>query len=333
MSKPTLFEQLKTEKIETVFVEAIPVSQILKPDDGIEPTSELVESVREKGVIEPLVLRSNHGNGRSQAYTIVSGRRRYRAAVLTDTPTVPALLARISPAQESVLTMTLNRLRAQNFLADIRAYEKLLAQKLSEKEIGDLTGLKQQEIDRRKRLVTADSRIRQSIIDGHVKVSVAEAAAKLPPVQQKRLMDQLEKFGEKLTTASIREIKSVQAGQAVAALPQSLFEAPKPPAGLEQFAGRMWELLLEMDQTGMLNVQRPKTGQQVTNARIAANLLIERIRKATEAQPAVNQAVDAERLHKNALALWKREPVAVESEEPENDYAERGAKHLKALMF
>ena len=142
----SLFEQLKAEKIETEYVEAIPVNQILAPDDAIEPDDDLVADVAQNGVIEPLVLRpfsSRQTKGKTR-YAIVSGRRRYLAAVKTDTPTVRALITRCSNAQEPVLTMRLHKLRAENFVADVRAIEKLIAQQLSEKEIGDLTGLKPQ---------------------------------------------------------------------------------------------------------------------------------------------------------------------------------------------
>ena len=341
----TLFEQLKAEKIETEYVEAIPVNQILAPDDAIEPDDDLVADVAQHGVIEPLVLRpfnSRQTKGKTR-YAIVSGRRRYLAAVKTDTPTVRALITRCSNAQESVLTMRLHKLRAENFVADVRAIEKLLAEQLSEKEIGDLTGLKQQEIDRRKRLVTADKRIIEAVLAGRARINVAEAAAKLPPNQQRKLMDSV---GEQpLKSSHIAEIKTAQSEKAVKALPQTLFESPSPqetaPAGIERFAGEMWELLLEMEATGMLNVQKPKSGQQVTNARVVANTLIEHIRTATA--PKEFSPEEGERLQQEALAKWNRNPVPTikqpddeDQEALKREYASRGANesgvYLKAEM-
>lgn len=307
----SLFEQLKAEKIETEYVEALPVNQILHPDDAIEPDDDLVEDIREHGVIEPLIVRpftSRATKGKTR-YSIVSGRRRFLAAVKTDTPTVRALITRCSNAQEPVLTMRLHKLRAENFVADVRAIEKLIAEQLSEKEIGDLTGLKPQEIDRRKRLVTADPRILEAVLAGRARINVAEAAAKLPPNQQRELMDSV--GDQPLKSSHIAEIKTAQSEKAVKALPQALFESPSPeqtaPAGIEQFAAGMWELLEELLNTGCLAVDRPKTNQQATNARIVAQTLIERIRK--ETAPKQFSPEEGERLRQEALARWNRNPV------------------------
>lgn len=308
----SLFEQLKAEKIETEYVEAIPVNQILAPDDAIEPDDDLVADIAQHGVIEPLVLRpfnSRQTKGKTR-YAIVSGRRRYLAAVKTDTPTVRALITRCSNAQESLLTMRLHKLRAENFVADVRAIEKLIAQQLSEKEIGDLTGLKPQEIDRRKRLVTADKRIIEAVLAGRARINVAEAAAKLPPNQQRKLMDSV--GDQPLKSSHIAEIKTAQSEKAVKALPQALFESPSPeqtaPTGIERFAAEMWEMLQELFETKCLEtLQRPKVGQQATNARISACALIERIRRETAPKPTIKQPDDED---KEAI---------------QRDYAERGA--------
>lgn len=280
--KQSLFEALESEQIETDYEPAILVCQITPPKDGLDPDRELVEDVRKHGVIEPLLLQ-RMGPTR---YEIISGRRRYRAAVQAERDTVPALLTRASKPQRAVLTMKLNQLRRANFIADIRAYEELIKQQLSEKEIGDLTGLKQQEIDRRKRLITAEPRIVRALMEGRATVNIAEAAAKLPPQQQRRLMDAVEQNGGKLTSSHIAEIKSAQSEIAIQALPQALFEAApvKTSPVIEQFAADLWAILLELESTGCLSLDRPNTKQHATNARIGANALIDRVRASIESK-------------------------------------------------
>ncbi len=321
MKKQSLFDLLEQEQIETEYEPAILVCQITPPKDGLDPDRELVADVRKHGVIEPLLLQ-RMGPTR---YEIISGRRRYRAAVEAERDTVPALLTRASKPQRAVLTMKLNQLRRANFVADIRAYEELVKQQLTEKEIGDLTGLKQQEIDRRKRLITAEPRIVRALIEGRTTINVAEAAAKLPPAQQRKLMDAVEENGNKITARHIEEIKLAQSDKAVKALPQTLFDSPSPvdtaPAGIEQFAAEMWDMLQELQSTGCLVVQRPKTGQQATNARIVAEALIERIKRELESEsmPEFTEA-EGERLHQEALARWQRNPVP--TIKPDNDSEE-----------
>lgn len=332
--KQSLFELLEQEQIETEYEPAILVCQVTPPKDGLDPDRELVGDVRKHGVIEPLLLQ-RMGPTR---YEIISGRRRYRAAVEAGRDTVPALLTRASKPQRAVLTMKLNQLRRANFVADIRAYEELVKQQLTEKEIGDLTGLRQQEIDRRKRLITAEPRIVRALVEGRTTISIAESAAKLPPTQQRKLMDAVEQNGGKLKSSHIAEIKTAQSEKAVQALPQTLFDAApveaKASPVIEQFAVDLWAMLLELQSTGCLKLERPNTKQHATNARIGATALIERIRAAIEQPQAEFSEAEAERLRQEALDRWRREPVApVEADdEPANDdpaevndYAERGA--------
>lgn len=57
---------------------------------------ELAQSIRENGVIEPILVRPN-----SDGYEIVAGERRYRAAVMAGLVTIPAMIREI--ADEDVL--------------------------------------------------------------------------------------------------------------------------------------------------------------------------------------------------------------------------------------
>src|SRR5215510_782389 len=158
-----LFKLLKEEQIEHRYEPALSLSSIVEPDDAVEPLRELVEDVGARGVIEPLLLQQMSAN----RFRIISGRQRYTAARIKELETVPALIARVSVSQRDVLCIKLNRLRAENLLADIEATERLVAKGLDDKQIGDLTGLKPQEIKRRKRLTVADPRLREALRQGN----------------------------------------------------------------------------------------------------------------------------------------------------------------------
>src|SRR4029453_8719823 len=155
----------------------------------------------------------------SNKYRIISGRRRYRAAEINELESVPALITRVSVAQRDILCIKLNRLRAENLLADIEATERLVAKGLDDKQIGDLTGLKPQEIERRKRLAVANDGIRELLREGRCSLSVAEAAAKLPPRQQDRLIKKLAREeAERLTMRDVHVIKEARSEAAINAL-------------------------------------------------------------------------------------------------------------------
>lgn len=212
-----LFELLKSEQVESQYNEAVPLSEIIPPEDGLPPSEKLIQSVRDEGVIEPLLL--NRINNR---YKIISGRRRYRAAETTERESVPAVITRVSPAKRAVLTIKLNNLRADNFLADVDALQVLIDKKFDEKQIDELTGLLPQERERRMRLQLADKRLVEALRAGRASLSLAETIAKLPPTQQARVLDKLNEK-ERLRMSDVHEVKEARTRAAVAALPQGLF--------------------------------------------------------------------------------------------------------------
>src|SRR5262245_15157544 len=100
MTQERLFKLLQEEQVEYEFEAALPLAQITAPKDALEPSPELVEDIGQRGVLEPLLVQAAGTN----RYTIISGRRRYRASEINEFETVPALITRVSIAQRDVLT-------------------------------------------------------------------------------------------------------------------------------------------------------------------------------------------------------------------------------------
>lgn len=264
-----LFKLLKEEQIEHRYEAALPLASIAEPEDAVEPSRELVEDIALRGVIEPLILQQMSPN----RFRIISGRRRYRSAQINELGTVPALITRVSIAQRDVLCIKLNRLRAENLLADIAVTERLLAKGLDDRQISELTGLKVQEIERRKRLAVANSGIRDLLREGRCSLSVAEAAAKLPPRQQDRLVNQFAKEETgRLTMRDVQEIKEARSDAAIEALPQELFTntfaLPQPngaPKEVIRFSARLWEILAELHRSGALHFRSNRQSRRATD--------------------------------------------------------------------
>jgi ParB-like chromosome segregation protein Spo0J len=268
-----LFKLLKEEQIEHRYEPAMPLTSIIEPVDAIEPSRELVEDVGAQGVIEPLILQQASAN----RFRIISGRRRFLAARINEVETVPALITRVSVSQRDVLCIKLNRLRAENLLADIEATERLVAKGLDDRQIGDLTGLKAQEIERRKRLAVANSGIRDLLREGRCSLSVAEAAAKLPPRQQDKLIKKVaHEEAERLTMRDVQEIKEARSASAIDALPQELFTRTfnlpvngnghhaetDPHKWLPRFAGQLWETFEALERSGAFDLKSNKQSRR-----------------------------------------------------------------------
>ena len=296
MQQEKLFKFLQEEQVEYAFKLALPLSQIAKPRDAPPPSLDLVLDVKERGVIEPLLLQI----AGASRYAIISGKRRYLAALKSGRETVPALITNVSIAQRDVLCMKLNRMRAENLLADIEATRRLMKKRLDPKQIGGLTGLKLQEIRRRQRLALADPRLLQAMREGHCAPSVAEAVAKLLPQQQQSLMDRFVDEGMKrLTMREVHQVKDARSQAAVDALPLTLFTIPydlpvngnghhaggDPQQWLHGFAGRLWETLLELERTGGLDL---KNNQQSRRANSKARQLISEIKAGRDGLDSTN---------------------------------------------
>jgi ParB family chromosome partitioning protein len=120
----------------------VPVAKI-KPRQGFNPRSEfadeqmaeLVESVKQHGIITPLTLAPD-GDG----FVIVAGERRYRAAKQAKLKEVPA---QVRDADGDALTLAVaeNVIRADlNPVEEARAYERLVAEQGDAAKVAKLVG-------------------------------------------------------------------------------------------------------------------------------------------------------------------------------------------------
>jgi ParB family chromosome partitioning protein len=85
----------------------IPIEEIEpnpdQPRQSLGDLSELVASVREKGVLEPILVRKDAGH-----FTIIAGERRYRAAVEAGLEEVPCVVRETSDAEMMELALVEN---------------------------------------------------------------------------------------------------------------------------------------------------------------------------------------------------------------------------------
>lgn len=98
-----------------------------------EELQELAASIREHGVIQPIIVE-DRGSG---TYTIVAGERRYRAARLAGLGEIPAIVRNYSDERRLEVALIENVQRSDlNPLEEALAYRNLM----------DLTGLSQEEV-------------------------------------------------------------------------------------------------------------------------------------------------------------------------------------------
>ncbi len=116
----------------------------------LDALKELADSIREHGVIEPVIVRPNAGR-----YEIVAGERRYRAALIAEQETIPARIMEVDTEQAAIITALENLQREDLDIEDeARQFAYLCdALEVSQRELARMLGKNHVYIARRIRLL------------------------------------------------------------------------------------------------------------------------------------------------------------------------------------
>lgn len=125
--------------------------------------NELAESVKEHGIIQPLILRKEE-----KGYSIIAGERRYRAAKIAELTEVPALIMDISDEKLLQVSLIENIQREDlNPIEEGLAYERLLKEfALTQEELSKTMGKSRTAITNTMRLLKLDDRVKEYVIEG-----------------------------------------------------------------------------------------------------------------------------------------------------------------------
>jgi ParB family transcriptional regulator, chromosome partitioning protein len=111
-----------------------------------EALEELAISIRNQGVIQPIVVRplspANAAPGAVQRYEIIAGERRWRAAQIAGLATIPAIIRRVPDEAAIAMSLIENIQREDlNPLEEARALERLIAEfGVTHQEAADAVG-------------------------------------------------------------------------------------------------------------------------------------------------------------------------------------------------
>ena len=146
---------------------------------------ELSKSIKEHGIIEPLVVTKNITTNK---YEIIAGERRWRAAKLAGLTTIPVIIKESSPQEMLEIAIVENIQREDlNPLEEALAIEQLYKTfGLSQEEIGAKLGLSKPTISNKMRLLSLPEEIKKGLLEN--KISEGHARALLGLVNQDNLM-------------------------------------------------------------------------------------------------------------------------------------------------
>ena len=154
-----------------------------QPRQNFEPTAlqELADSIREHGLIQPLVVTRGSGQppGGGPAYTIIAGERRWRAARLAGLQQVPAVIKEASDQALLELALVENVQRADlNPLEEATAYKMLVDDfQLTQAQVAARVGKARVTVTNALRLLRLSEPVKEALIAG--KISEAHARALL----------------------------------------------------------------------------------------------------------------------------------------------------------
>lgn len=136
---------------------------------------ELAASIRAHGIIQPLIVTAAGDGG--DAYWLVAGERRWRAARLADMTTVPVIVREASPQQLMEWALVENVQRADlNPLEEATAYQSLMDEfGMTQAEVAQRVGKSRSAVANTVRLLQLSASVQAAVVDGEISAGHARA--------------------------------------------------------------------------------------------------------------------------------------------------------------
>ena len=193
-------------------VQRMPLSQ-LHPFEGHpfkvlddDSMAETVESIRQMGVANPLIVRPDPDGG----YEIISGHRRHHAAELAGLDTIPVIVRELDD-DAAVIMMVDSNLQRENILPSERAkaYKMKLealkhqgqrhdltstqvVEKLAAEQVGDDAGISRESVRRFVRLTELIPEILDMVDEKKISMTPAVELSYLKPEEQRNFLEAMD---------------------------------------------------------------------------------------------------------------------------------------------
>ena len=166
--------EAETEKVSYLdsSIQELEISQIVanpyQPRTQFKPEAlqELADSIREHGVIQPIVVTEVPGG-----YEIVVGERRFRASQLAGLTKVPAIVKKTLHDQTKLEVALIENIQRQelNAIEEARGYERLIKSfNLTQDQVAKKVGKSRSAIANTLRLLNLPAEIQRGVIEGKI---------------------------------------------------------------------------------------------------------------------------------------------------------------------
>lgn len=148
-----------------------------QPRSSMDPAAldELTESIRHRGVLQPLVVRPHPDQ--QDRFQIVAGERRWRAAGAAGLHEVPVLVNQMTDADASAVALVENLQRQDlNPIDEAEGYHRLLTQfQFTHDALGQSVGKSRSHISNALRLLNLPEPVKRAVRDGDISAGHARA--------------------------------------------------------------------------------------------------------------------------------------------------------------
>lgn len=161
--------------------------------------NELAASIKEHGIIQPLVLRRL-----GDKFEIIAGERRYKAAQLAGLTEVPAIISNIDDNKSAEIALVENvQRRNLNSLEEAKSYKKIIDKEgLTQDELAKKIGVSQSTIANKLRLLNLTSEAQDALMNDKISERHARSLLSVTdPEKQKELLNKV--ISERLTVRQL----------------------------------------------------------------------------------------------------------------------------------
>ena len=155
-----------------------------------EKIEELAQSIKENGLIQPIIVRQSPVIG----YEILAGERRYRASIAAGLSEVPVIIKKLSDQDMMVQSIIENLQREDlNPIEEAKAYQSLIDKGYTHADIAEKMGKSRPYITNLVRLLTLPDFILKEVETGKLSQAHARLLIQLPLKEQKNLLNRIQK--------------------------------------------------------------------------------------------------------------------------------------------
>lgn len=153
----------------------------------------LAESIKQQGILQPLVLRKQSDN----SFELIAGERRWRAAQLAGLDVVPAVVREMDDETAAAVALIEN-IQRENLgpLEEAKGFKRLIDEfTLTHQQVADVVSRSRVMVSNLLRLLDLDDSVKQQLEANKIQMGHARAILALPAHKQSAIAEQVEAQG------------------------------------------------------------------------------------------------------------------------------------------